>query len=93
VRRSTSTDNAWPHAAVREAAAKDPATSTPPLQQPARGLPMKKVCLDRYQQFVVRRGQASKIKQQNITTYAELRPKARCLNQDRRCGLSGTGLV
>jgi fructose-bisphosphate aldolase class II len=61
-------------AAVREAAAKDPANFDPRhFNKPARSY-MKKVCLDRYQQFWCA-GNASKIKQQNINYYADLYAK------------------
>jgi fructose-bisphosphate aldolase class II len=61
-------------AAVREAAAKDPANFDPRhFNKPARAY-MKKVCLDRYQQFWCA-GNASKIKQQNINYYAALYAK------------------
>jgi fructose-bisphosphate aldolase class II len=61
-------------AAVREAAAKDPANFDPRhFNKPARAY-MKKVCLDRYQQFWCA-GNASKIKQQNINSYADLYAK------------------
>jgi fructose-bisphosphate aldolase class II len=61
-------------AAVREAAAKDPSNFDPRhFNKPARAY-MKKVCLDRYQQFWCA-GNASKIKQRDINYYAALYAK------------------
>ncbi|MEB3104212.1 MAG: class II fructose-bisphosphate aldolase, partial [Cyanobacteriota bacterium] len=61
-------------AAVREAAAKDPANFDPRhFNKPARQY-MKQVCLDRYQQFWCA-GNASKIKQRDINYYAGLYAK------------------
>ncbi|MFN6351770.1 MAG: class II fructose-bisphosphate aldolase, partial [Cyanobacteriota bacterium] len=61
-------------AAVREAAFKDPANFDPRhFNKPARAY-MKKVCLDRYQQFWCA-GNASKIKQRDINYYAALYAK------------------
>jgi fructose-bisphosphate aldolase class II len=61
-------------AAVREAAAKDPANFDPRhFNKPARAY-MKQVCLDRYQQFWCA-GNASKIKQRDINYYAGLYAK------------------
>ncbi len=61
-------------AAVREAAAKDPANFDPRhFNKPAREY-MKQVCLDRYQQFWAA-GNASKIKQRDINYYAGLYAK------------------
>jgi fructose-bisphosphate aldolase class II len=61
-------------AAIREAAAKDPANFDPRhFNKPARAY-MKQVCLDRYQQFWCA-GNASKIKQRDINYYATLYAK------------------
>jgi fructose-bisphosphate aldolase class II len=61
-------------AAIREAAAKDPANFDPRhFNKPARAY-MKQVCLDRYQQFWCA-GNASKIKQRDINYYAGLYAK------------------
>ncbi len=61
-------------AAVREAAAADPANFDPRhFNKPARKY-MKQVCLDRYTQFWAA-GNASKIKQRDINYYAGLYAK------------------